>query len=248
MILPLLAAGGALASLFGGESEEDKKKKIEKESQAARDKMSADQAQFAKQYEAGREADLAKGRGRGQELFGEGKLGRVNEQRSGDIADVVARRKEFLQGYTPEEMQAMRDQNMKSLQRNQAGQARQLQAQQAASGVRGATSAAQQMALQKSGMEQARGMEQDLFQKNADLKRQALGQFETSVTGAEANELARQQYNQGQKNKELQAQLATEFGYAQLGSADRAAAAQQASAMYQADAQRKAAAEQGKKK
>lgn len=245
MILPLVAAGAALGSLFGGgESEESRKKKQE----AERQKMVDNQTDIAKRYESSRESDMAKGRARGQELFGEGKLGRVNEARSADIQDVISRRKAMLEGYTPDEKAAMRDENIRSMQRQTEGQMRALRGAQAASGVRGATASAQNVQLAKGQQEQSRQMERDLFLKNADAKRAALGAFEQSATGAEANELQRQQYNIGQKNAETQAQLATEFGYANLGAADRAAAAQQASAMYAADAQRAAAAEKGKKK
>lgn len=214
----------------------------------ARKKLLNSQTELADKYAVAREGDMAKGRARGQELFGEGKLGRIDASRSADISDVIARRKAMLEGYTPEEKNAMRDENIRSMQRQTEGQQRALRGAQAASGVRGATASAQNVQLAKGQQEQSRQMERDLFLKNADARRAALGAFEQSATGAEATETAKQQYNIGQKNAELQAQLATEFGYANLGSADRAAAAQQAAAMYTADAQRDAAKEKGKKK
>jgi hypothetical protein len=248
MILPLIAAGAALGSLFGGESEASKKARQDQEQQAQRDKMSKTQDQFASKFEAARDKDLQKGRARGEELFKEGTLGRVDANRSADVTDVVSRRRANMAGYTPEEQQALRENNMRNLQQQQAGQTRALRSQQAASGVRGATSAAQQLALAKATQGQATDMERDLYTKGIDMKRAALGDFEKSVTGAEANEVQKQQFNIEAKNKELMSRLATEMGYAQLGSADRSAAAQQASAMYSADAQRAAAAQQGKKK
>jgi hypothetical protein len=216
--------------------------------EAAKQQMLNDQTALAEKYSVAREGDMAKGRARGQELFGEGKLGRINAERSADISDVIARRKSMLEGYTPEEKNAMRDENIRSMQRQTEGQARSLRGAQAASGVRGATASAQNVQLAKGQQDQSRQMERDLFLKNADARRAALGAFEQSATGAEATETSKQQYNIGQKNAELQAQLATEFGYANLGSADRAAAAQQTAAMYTADAQRDAAKEKGKKK
>jgi hypothetical protein len=56
-----------------------------------------------------------------------------------------------------------------------------------------------------------------------DARRQALGQFETSVNQAREDELARQQFNLGQQGKEKYGQLSTELGFASLGVADRGA-------------------------
>ena len=39
-----------------------------------------------------REIDMARGMERGEQLFGEGSLGRIGEERSADIADIVNRR------------------------------------------------------------------------------------------------------------------------------------------------------------
>jgi hypothetical protein len=103
------------------------------------------------------------------------------------------------------------------------------------------------MAMQKATQGQLADQERELFLKQMDARRQALGAFEGSARTAESEEIAREQYNQAQANKEAQNRIATEFGYAQLGAADRAAQAQLAAGRESAEAQRDAAKKAGKK-
>ena len=173
------------------------------------------------------EADLAQGRARGQDLFGNEALGRVNAQRSADIADILARRKAQLEGFTPEEQQAMREQNMGAIFSNQQAGSRDLARQQARSGVRGALGAAQQAAFQQATQGQLADQERQLFLANIAEKRDALGRLEGSQRATEADELARQQFNLGQLGREKAGMLTTEFGYGGLGAQERAAALQQ---------------------
>jgi len=67
--------------------------------------------------------------------------------------------------------------------------------------------------------------ERDLFLRDADLRRQALGEYEQSVRGTEADELAREQYNLEQKRREIMGQLTAQYGEAALGVAERSSAA-----------------------
>lgn len=132
-----------------------------------------------------REKDLVSGRARGQEVFGSGSLGRLSE------------------GYSNEEMSAMRDQNLGTINANNTNNLRQLRIQQAAQGLRGGQATAQ---INKARMEQGgqvAGAERDLFLKNIDARRDS------------------QKYNFDQGAREKQAQLTTELGYGALGSADR---------------------------
>lgn len=231
----------------GGAAQQIRQKIAEQKARGASAETDRRAAQL-KGYEQAREADMAKGRARGEEIFKEGALGRVNEGRSADIQDVIARRKANLAGFTPEEQAAYREKNLSAVNQAAQGQLRAMRGSQAASGVRGATASAQRKALAKDFGAQAAQNERDLYLSNINQRREALGQFEKSATGAEANELEKQKYNIAQKNAELQGKLATEFGYAQLGSADRTAVAQEAAARYSADAQRDAAKAAGKKK
>lgn len=235
----------------------------------ARQRIADEEASFnqreidlEKRYRENRDADLLRGRARGQELFGNNALGRVGEQRSGaisnilnqrqanmtrsgDIAEILAQRKAQLQGYTPEEQQAMREQNTAEIYRNQSAGARDLARQQARSGVRGALGAAQQSAFQQATQAQLADQERQLFLSNIAEKRGALDKFEGSTRTqeqferegldrlegstrtTEADELARLQYNLDQLAREKAGMLTTEFGYGGLGAQDRAAILQQ---------------------
>jgi hypothetical protein len=208
--------------------------KAKKEKQAAQARV-AEQARLSgledqrlAKFSAGRAADMAAGQARGETLFGGNALGRLNEGRSADVSDILARRQANLAGFTPEEQGAMRDQNMKSILQSQQAGSRDLARQQARSGVRGGLASAQQGAMQMAGQGQLADQERQLFLENIAQKRGALDQFEQSQTGAEATERGLQQYNQAQAAKELLGKLSTEMGYGSLGSADRAAAMQSA--------------------
>lgn len=169
-----------------------------------------------------REIDLARGKERGLEEFGEGKLGRVSARRSGESKDIISRRRQFAdEGYGAQVLQAQREQGQIALQRNQMAQERSLAAQQAAGGVRGGLAAAQQMALQKQQQDQAQNLERDLMTRSAEFQAGQLGGLESSITRARSDELARQQYNLEQMRKEALGRLTMQFGEAGLGLAER---------------------------
>lgn len=206
---------------------EKQQAKIQPQIDADRAKMfNRQERQKAAQYAAARNKDLAAGRDRGEQIFGQEALGRVNEQRSADVADIMNRRKEQLGGFTAEEQGAMRDNNMKAILQSQQAGSRDLARNQARSGVRGGLATAQQGAFAQQGQGQLADQERQLFLANAAERRGALDKFEQSTAGAESADLARQQYNQAQKSKELLGKLSTEFGYGSLGSAERTAAMQ----------------------
>ena len=131
---------------------------------------------------AAREADLAKGRARGQELFGEGSLGRVGSERSADIQDVIARRRANLEGFTPEEKSAMEAEAIGGIGQSSQTALRQLRGVQGAQGLRGGTAAAQQVGVLQNAANQEALARRDLFLKNMGAKREGLGQFEQSVS------------------------------------------------------------------
>lgn len=199
------------------------------------------------QAQAAREADMAKGRARGQELFGEGALGRVQQDRSKEVQDIINKRKQYAEGFSPEEQQAMRENNMRSIQQNQAAALRAQQMNLARSGVRGAVAANQMGSMQRGLQGQLADQERQLFLENINQRRQGLGALEQSTQGARADELARQQYNLSQLGREKAGQLSTEMGMAGLGAGERSAIMQQMSAEQGAEAQR-AIAEKNKGK
>lgn len=219
---------------------------------------------------AAREAALQRGRARGQELFGEGALGRVEAERSKeisdilgrrediaatagtrseDMADIVARRRAALEGMAAPEAQVLRQQALQQIGRGEESALRRLRGVQAAQGLRGGTAAAQQVQLLAQGQAARTQAEQELFLQDLAQKKAALGAFETTVTGAEATEFGRQQqamaaheaavqqarqdelnrklFNIQQQQSEKFGQLATEFGFAQMSGAERAAVGQE---------------------
>lgn len=175
------------------------------------------------QAEASRKADMAAGRARGEELFGNNALGQIEGRRAAEVADLINRRKEQLGGLSPEEQNAFRSQALGGIQRGQQDQQRQLMARLGASGLRGGAAAAQQANLAREGLRQQAQAEQNLFTQNVDRRRQALDAFEGSMGRARQEEL-------GLLAKEKGGVLQTELGQAALGSQERGAAGSQAAA------------------
>lgn len=148
---------------------------------------------------------IAEGLKLGKELLPEGKLGRaksstelervdtgaIRQGRSQEIADIIARRKQNLSGFTAGEEQAKRDIGAEQIGRQTEGARRQLQAAQARTGVRGGTASAQQLEAILAGTKTRANFERDLFLENVNLRRDALNKLESSVTGAEASEAQR---------------------------------------------------------
>lgn len=233
---------------MGGPSDEEKKAQAAKESAAALEAQKQRELELREVAKKERAADLAEGRKRGEELFGEGALGRVGTERSADIADVIARRKDALSGLTPEQQNALQSQVLGGIQQGTQTQLRQLRGIQGASGVRGGAAAAQQANILQSGLRQRAQAERDIFTDNIARQAQALNALEGSLRQAETDELAREQFNIGQGQREKFGQLQTEFGFAGLGAAERGGIAQQSIGEQQiAEARERAALNQGKK-
>lgn len=165
--------------------------------------------------EAGKESVL------GQE-FAPGSLERLDTARSQDVSDIIAKRRAGLEGLSAEENQALRERGSQGITRGTQTALRQLRGRQAASGVRGGTATAQQAAILSAGQQAKAGVERDLFLQNINQKRQALGDFEKSVAGAEQSEEARRLFNIEQQQREKFGRVSAGLGIAQLGVAERA--------------------------
>lgn len=191
--------------------------------------MSEDQRQqmLLDKARAEREKDMAAGRARGEELYKEGSLGRLEEARAKEIADIIARRQSESQGFSPEEMEAKRSMAVGDIQNNQAAALRALRGVQGAAGVIGPAAAAQQANLIGQSQAARTGVERDLFLKGVEARRTGLDSLEKSIGGARAEELAKQQFNLEQIAREKMGRIGTELGYAGLGSAERGAVGQQ---------------------
>jgi hypothetical protein len=168
-----------------------------------------------------RTADLAEGRARGEEIFGNDALGRVGTDASPEMQDIIARRKAMLSGYTPEELEAQKSIYTTPAQQALQGQVRAMRGAQASAGVRGSAASAQESQIRGQFAKEQAQLGQAQFLADADARRQALTGYQAAVQGSEADRLQREQYNIDQKNKELMGILTTELGYGQLGTADR---------------------------
>lgn len=186
-----------------------------------------------------------RGRDLGEELFGSGRLSRINAGRGGDITDIINRRRAGLEGLSSAENAALKDQAVQGLGEQTQTGLRSLRA--AQGGVSASRAAAQQAGFLKSQDQARAGLERDLLIKNYDIKQQALGSFEDSVRKAEAEELEKQKFNIGQEQSEKYGKLASELGFGQLASGERSALTQESIARAQSEAT-KAAARQGGKK
>lgn len=194
--------------------------------------------QLLNQTRAEREADLARGRQRGQELFGEGaNFTRGREEITTDVQDILGRRRAALEGMSSEEQAALRSQALERIAAQQQGAQRQLRGLQAQAGLTGATAAAQQAGVLGQAQKDRAGIERDLLLADIANRNEALGAFEQTLGG----EMQRSQ-------QERLGQLSTELGFGQLGATERGAIAQQLIGEKQAAAaQQQAQQNQGKK-
>jgi len=178
--------------------------------QAAQQRQQRTQQLLAQENQALQQS-LAQGRQRGQELFGSGSLGtRQQGAISGDLQEIIARRRANLEGLTPEERNLLESDALARIGQQTQTSLRQLRGIQGASGVRGGLAAAQQLGALQQGQRSAAEAQRDIFLQNIAARRQALGEFERSV-GAEQQRAQQEKFGQ----------LATEFGTAQLGVASR---------------------------
>lgn len=173
-----------------------------------------------------REIDLSRGRARGMQDFYEGSLGRVGEDVSADIQSIQQARMDIAQnGFGADAFQAAREQRLDSMQRGQMLQQRQLKAGQAAGGVFGGLAGGQRMSLMEQQQEEQQEAERDLFLDEVRQRQEALGAAESTTRNTEQDVLARQQYNQAQKRRELMGLLTAQYGEAALGVAERTSSA-----------------------
>lgn len=195
------------------------------------------QATWAKQQ---RQQDMAEGLAAGQKMFSSGSLGRIDANSSQDVADIIAQRRQQMNGFTPQEMNAYREEGVNNINQGLQTNLRQLRSVQGSNGIRGGMAAGQQAQLLRGAQQAQAQNERDLFLKNIDAKRTGLDKMEQST-------MDREKFNIGQQNKEKFGQQATEFGYAGLGAAERGGIMQQILGQEQADATAQAAANSGKK-
>ena len=227
----------------GGASFRERESQLQRRDQERKERQGRMFDERLERVRKARAEDLAAGRARGQELFGEGKLGRIADVRRPDIERVISERRAQLSGLTPEEEQLMREGTARQLQRTTQGQLRQLRGLQAQAGLRGGTAAAQQAQVLRGGAEQRANLERDILRDQIAARRQALGAFE----GTLGREREAAQFDIGQAGRERMGQLSTELGFGQLGAAERSSVLQQIAGEEAARVAERQAARGGKK-
>lgn len=179
------------------------------------------------QTRAERDKDLAEGRARGEQEFGEGSLGRIDYKRadeikdliaerekryasegldanrSGQTADIISRRLAESQGFTAEEQNLMRERNLATINQGAQGNLRALLTAQGANGIRGNRAVLQQTKLMSDQQGQLANQERELALAQIDARRQGMDKYENSVNTAQADELGKLKYNQELKNANL---------------------------------------------
>lgn len=190
-----------------------------------------------------RNADITLGLERAKNLVGENSMGRVGAELSPDQQRLLELRRSALQGLSAPELTAQREAMQRALASQQATSLRDLQRAQGGQ-VGGAAAAAQRARLLGGFAADRASKEQDLLLQNVGLRNQAVSDFEKSMMAAQQDQLARQQYNIAQANKEQLARLSLGYGEAGLGSAERSALLQAAVGNAMADATRASAGQQ----
>jgi hypothetical protein len=167
----------------------------------------------AQQYRLERMTDQAIGRKAAGERFADVK--------SGDLDDIISRRREQLEGLTSGEKNLLETQGIGGIQQAEQGALRQLRGIQGATGVRGATAGAQQADVLQEGLMARGDLQRDIVMQDINARRQALDNLETTL------------------GKERLGFLTRELGEAGLGAAERGAAIQHVVGMAQANAPQK---------
>lgn len=162
-------------------------------------------------------------------------------QGSGASYDPLIQRSQNImqQGYSAPELAALRESRLRNVLRAQQEQQRALAGRQAQMGLRGGVAGAQYsdllgaqgrdrlqaeqelMLQQVARQDQAAKELQGLFGTKQAAQQAGLGAYSQALGGARADELARQQYNIAQQNKEALGRLSTGLAEMGLGGAER---------------------------
>lgn len=150
-------------------------------------------------------------------LYSEGSLGRINEERPAAVQDYINRYYSGLEGYQAPELQGMREQAQQGIDRQYQQGLVQLAKNRARSGMRGAAAGATARNLDRERIGQQQNLEQQLFVRNADERQNRLGQYVGALEGARADEAERRRFNLGQLGSERAGNVGTYFNAINLG-------------------------------
>ena len=175
------------------------------------------------QLRAEREKDLAAGRERGEELFGEGRLGRVEAGVPAGTQRLVEERRAGLGGLTSQQQTQARERARQGITEQSQTELARLR------GILGRqgrqlddpSAVAQQRRILERAQRVGGGVERDLALADISLQEQRRQQLESITGRAETGDLNRALINLQQQQRETAGQLQTEFGLAGLGSTER---------------------------
>lgn len=116
----------------------------------------------------------------------------VTEGRAPEFQEILDRRRQQLEGFTPEERAAIQSRVLGAIGQTEQQQQRSLRGAQASAGITGGLAGAQQANVLAEGAQARQEAERDLFLQSSALGRQGLGAFEDTATA-----LRRQQLGEG---------------------------------------------------
>lgn len=200
------------------------KKKAEGEYQAKIDAADQETVSGRIMKQAGMEGrtdamtqDILKGAKFGEAVLGPDGLGR--QEFSQDFLDAEALARELSQGYSSEEMLAMKEKGKEGILGSTEAQSRAAQASLARSGVKGMQAGMQLAGVRQTGIESIADMERDLMIAQRGAKMEGL----TALGGMIDRRTDIDQFNLSQAAKEKDIALQSGLGFAQMGEARRAA-------------------------
>lgn len=159
--------------------------------------------------------DMARGKEKGQEILGPEGLGRLGSDV--EVQEILSKYKDVSeQGLGRQEVAAQRAESLRAIQGQGQTAVRGLQASLARAGVKGAVAGQQIMQRNIETSRQVADVEQNLFLKSEDIRRQGLADYSQKVGDVKT-------YDLGQAAAEKDILMQSSFGYAQLGSAERSA-------------------------
>jgi hypothetical protein len=138
-----------------------------------------------------------------QRFFAEGTLDRLDTVRTSEQQEVIDRRRALLGGLTDEEIRGIKESGQRDIGVQVAQARRNVISRLAQTGARGNAAAAALGDVERQRLVLQSGLTQDILNRNIDLRRQALTNFETTVNNQAAFEREGQVFNAEQQAAEV---------------------------------------------
>ena len=179
-----------------------------------------------------------------QREFGEGALGRVSEDRSEEVADLISRREQQADiadaTARGERVSPVEEAAQRALDIQAQTSLRQLRGQLGAQGIKGGVNLLRQSEVLGGRQQAEASLQAQLAQQRQGQQEIALSGLESAIGGAREDEFTRQQENQKRALQERLGRITLPLQFAQLGATERSAASQEIRASAQTRAQLRA--------